>query len=275
MPKYVFKSLAKFNHKLLKKTQHAPYKWQVPLYGKRVQVVHPTLPAPALSKKETKIVQSKVGTFIYYGRAVEPTLLVVLNEIYSDQAKPTQSTVKDLTRLLDFLATYPNVIIRYVAGTMQLKVESDASYLSVKDSRSRYAGHFYLQPLPNRYNSTAQNGPIHKECAVLKNVVCLTAEADCGGDFHNSQKVVVIKRALEALGHCQQATDVKTDNSTMRSKRSKTWDMRWKWLREKLQQRHFKIIWSKGTRNKADYFSKHYVPSHHRRVRSDYILQGY
>ena len=111
MPKYVAKSLAKFNHKLPKKTQHAPYKWQVPLYGQKVQIVQPTLPTPTLSKKETKTVQSKVGTFLYYGRAVEPTILVALNEIGSEQAKPTQSTVKDLTRLLDFLATYPNAII--------------------------------------------------------------------------------------------------------------------------------------------------------------------
>ena len=154
---------------------------------------------------------------------------------------------------------------------MQLKVESDASYLSVKDSRSRYTGHFYLQPLPNRYNNTAKNGPIQTECAVLKNVVCSAAEAECGGVFHNCKKAVIIKRVLEALGHRQQPTDVKTDNSTaaafthstMRSKRSKTWDMRWNWLREKLQQRHFNITWCKGTTNKADYFSKHQAPSHH------------
>ena len=165
---------------------------------------------------------------------------------------------------------------------MQLKVESDASYLSVKDSGSRYAGNFYLQPLPTRYNSTAQYGPIHTECAVLKNVVCSVAEAVCGGVFHNCQKAVIIKRAEEALGYHQQATNVKTDNSTaaafmhstMHSKRSKMWDMRWNWLWEKLQQQQFKITWSKGISNKADYFSKHHAPSHHQTARSDYILQG-
>ena len=283
MPKYISKALTKFNHKPPKRPQHAPYKWSVPLYGRKVQMVHPDNPQPLLSKKEIRGIQSKVGTFLYYGRAVEPTILVALNDISGEQAKPTPSTKKDLAMLMDFLATYPNATIRYVAGTMQLKVESDASYLSVKNSRSRYAGHFYLESSPNRYNHTPQNGPIHTECAILKNVVCSAAEAECGGVFHNCHKALVIRRALQALGHLQTPTEVVTDNSTaasfvhstMRSKRSKTWDMRWNWLRDKLQQATFRIKWEKGSSNKADYFSKHHPPSHHRQVRSDYILPGH
>ena len=240
-------------------------------------------PEPVLDKKATKNVQSKVGTFLFYGRAVEPAILVALNDISSEQAAPTSTTLKDLSRLCDFLATHPNAVIRYVAKTMQLKVESDASYLSVGKSRSQYAGHFYLEPARNTFNQTAQNGPIHTEYAVLKNIVCSAAEVECGGVFHNCQKAIVIHRALEALNHPQKPTEVKTDNSTaaafvhstMRSKKSKTWDMRWNWLRQKMQQRQFNIIWDKGTRNKADYFSKHHSPMHHRSVCSDYILRGH
>ena len=69
----------------------------------------------------------------------------------------------------------------------------------------------------------------------LKNVVCSAAEAECAGIFHNCQKAIGIRRILEALGHKQTPTSVKTDNSTansfvhatMRLKKSKTWDMRW------------------------------------------------
>ena len=121
------------------------------------------------------------------------------------------------------------------------------------------------------------------ECVTLKNVVCSAAEAECGGLFHNCQKAIEIRRILTALGHPQQKTEVKTDNSTansfvhatMRLKRSKTWDMRWNWLREKAQQNIFKILWERGTKNKADYFTKHHNPSHHRLSRSDYILAGH
>ena len=59
-----------------------------------------------------------------------------------DQARPTETTQKDIIKLFNYLATNPNATIRYVAGTMQLKVESDASYLVVKNAKSRIAGYF-------------------------------------------------------------------------------------------------------------------------------------
>ena len=54
---------------------------------------------------------------------------------------------------------------------------------------------------------------------------------------------------LEALGHQQQKINVKTDNSTamaycngtLKEKRSKTWDMRYYWLQDKIQDNIFKI----------------------------------
>ena len=82
---------------------------------------------------------------------------------------------------------------------MQLKVELDASYLVVKGAKSRIAGHFYLKPKYNCFNTTTQNEPIHTECATLKNVVCSAAEAECGGLFTNCQKALEIKRAHGAL----------------------------------------------------------------------------
>ena len=96
---------------------------------------------------------------------------------------------------------HSNATTRYVAGLMQLKVESDASYLVVKGVKSQIAGHFYLEPHNNYFNTTMQNGPIHTECATLKNVACSAAEPECGGLFTNCQKALEIKRALEALGH--------------------------------------------------------------------------
>ena len=85
------------------------------------------------------------------------------------------------------------------------------------------------------------DAPILTECITLKNVVCSAAEAECAGLFHNCQKAVEIRRILQALGHKQTPTLVKTDNSTansfvhttMKLKKSKTWDMRWNCLREK------------------------------------------
>ena len=227
--------------------------------------------------------QSKVGTFLYYGRAVEPTILVALNEIGMDQSKPTQNTVDQLDMLMDYLATYPNAVLRFYAGTMQLKAESDASYLVVRGAKSRVAGHFALDASMGTIIKSTNNAPILTECSVLKNVVCSAAEAECGGLFHNAQKAVEIRRILQGLGHAQLPTEIKTDNSTansfvhatMRFKRSKTWDMRWNWLKEKTKNKLFKILWEKGKNNKADLFTKLHSPAHMKEKRSVYILEGF
>ena len=88
---------------------------------------------------------------------------------------------------------------------------------------------------------------------------------------------------LEALGHPQDTIRIKTDNSTaeafsnstLKEKRSKSWDMWWWWIQDKVKLLEFKVEWEKGTHNYADYQTKHFPPSHHTQVRPTYILAGY
>ncbi len=66
------------------------------------------------------------------------------------------------------------------------------------------------------------------------------AEAECAGVFHNSQEAIILRNILEALGHPQPPTRIKTNNSTannfvqnnIHQHRSKTWDMHWNWLHD-------------------------------------------
>eukprot|EP00957_Ditylum_brightwellii_P118367 9027262-Ditylum_brightwellii.AAC.1 len=120
---------------------------------------------------------------------------------------------------MDFMHTYPDAKLRYFASTMQLRVDSDAACLVMSCAKSRYAGHFYLKSSPNtlNYNQTPNNAPIHTKCKALKNVVCLAAEAECGGLFHNGQKAIMIRGLLQQMGHPQNPTKMKTDNSTANS----------------------------------------------------------
>jgi hypothetical protein len=114
----------------------------------------------------------------------------------------------------------------------------------------------------------------------LKHVVASAAEAETGGLFYNAQQAVIIRQILKALGHPQPPTPIKTDNSTaynfvhstMKQKRSKSWDMRYNWLRCREAQNQVKIYWEPGTDNNADYFTKHHPPKHHRTLRSKYIV---
>ena len=70
--------------------------------------------------------------------------------------------------------------------------------------------------------------------------MCSAAEEECGGIFHNAQTATGIPRTLEAIGHPQWPTCLKTDNKTansfvhasMQIKHSKTWGMHYHWLRK-------------------------------------------
>ena len=60
----------------------------------------------------TKFIQTVVGIFIYYARALDPTMLCALNVISRVQARPTKDTMAKAKWFLDYAATYPNAIIR-------------------------------------------------------------------------------------------------------------------------------------------------------------------
>ena len=138
-----------------------------------------------------------------------------------------------------------------------------------------------LGPLSN--TNTVINAPIHVECQILKHVVSSAAEAETAGLFHNCKTALQIKNMLEALGHKQSPIPVKTDNSTaaafsnstLKERRSKSWDMRLHWLKDRVLQHQFIIQWEEGRKNWADYHTKHFPPSYHQRIRPRYILKGY
>eukprot|EP00957_Ditylum_brightwellii_P180422 13743964-Ditylum_brightwellii.AAC.1 len=71
---------------------------------------------------------------------------------------------------MDYLATYPNAVLRFFAGNMQLHVNSDTAYLVVNGTKSHIAGYFYCASNPHalNYNKTQHNAPILIEYRTLK-----------------------------------------------------------------------------------------------------------
>jgi hypothetical protein len=281
MPAYVPKALVKFGHKPPKIPQHAPHQWTQPAYGQKVQYAT-TDESPLLDKKGTRRVQSVSGTFLYYGRAVDPLILPALNEISNKQAQPTDATNKACDHLLDYLATHPNAVIRFYASDMILHVVSDAAYLVLPNARSRCAGLYYLGNNSTTDPPTsAFNGPVHVLCKTIRGVPASAAEAETGALFLNGQEAIPIRTALAEMGHPQPSTGtpLETDNSTahnilkaqVRMKRSKAFDMRYHWLKDRVAQRHFNLYWAPGRFNLADYFTKHFPPSHHQLMRYYYL----
>ena len=282
MPGYIEKTLLRFGHKSPTRPQHSPHQWDRPIYGAPIQFTKPDSTAPLLLPPEITRVQQIVGTLLYYARAIDNTMLVALNSIASEQSTATTDTAAACSQLLDYAATYPSTTIRYHASGMRLHVESDASYLSIKNSRSCAGGHFTLSDdgPPNMSPSKpTPNGVLHAECKTLRNVMASAAEAELGALFHNGQVAEPIRTCLAELGHPQPCTPLKTDNSTaagivnssIRQKKSKAMDMRFHWIKDRVSQKHFLVYWGSGSTIKGDYYTKHFPASHHRTVRPQYV----
>ena len=284
MPGYIRAACQRFKHPQPKRPQFSPHPWQPPKYGQHIQYAdHPT--SPALDKTDTTYVQSVNGTLIYYGRAVDPTILPAVNEISTQQSAPTQHTKNLCHHLLDYLATYPNATIRFHASDMIAVCETDAAYLVLPKARSRIAGHYYFTNRQDDYSkgTITSNGPFHTECKALRRVVSSAAEAETGGAFENSLNLVSIRRICEQVfNHPQprKGSPLITDNSTstgiltrlIKPRRSKSWDMRHHWLEDRIQDNTIQLIWRPGKLNRADYFTKHHAPSHHRKMRTEYLV---
>jgi uncharacterized coiled-coil protein SlyX len=68
---------------------------------------------------------------LYYARALDPTVLMPLNDIVTEQTKVIEKAQAATNQLLDYLATHPDATIRYHASDTILYIASNASYLSV------------------------------------------------------------------------------------------------------------------------------------------------
>ena len=105
------------------------------------------------------------------------------------------------------------------------------------------------------------------------------AEAELGALFLNYQEAVPICITLEEMGNSQPPTPVQVDNSTalgiatgtIKQRKSKAMDMRFYWIRYRKNQKQFNIYWKPGSTNRGDYFTKHFPPAHHSKVRSIYL----
>jgi len=278
MPGYINKLLHKMQHPLPTQPVHSPYKWSPPQYGSTIQTpVQDPQGVPVTAEQKRKI-QSIIGSLLYYARAVDPTLLPAINTIAMQQSIATEETMQAAHKLLDFVATYPNAAIIYNSSDMILHVHSDASFLSAPKARSRTAGYFHLTKR-NHEEQPFFNAPIHVDSKVLRHVMSSAAEAELGALFHNCKIAEVIRTTLKEMGHQQPPTTVVTDNSTacgiannnMKLKQSKTMDLRFFWVKDRVLQNHFRILWQRGNLNRADYFTKHHSAAHHKRTRPFYI----
>jgi hypothetical protein len=216
-----------------------------------------------------------VGTLLYNARAVDPTLLVPLSAMASQLSTATATAIKAVSHLLYYCSTHPESTIRYFASDMQLKIHSDASYLSEPKVKSRIGGYFYLGGKFDSRMKPLSNGPLLCHATVLKHVVSSVAEAEFGTIFLNAKEGTVTRNTLSEMGHKQDATDLTNDittsdgiiNNTVQQKRSKAMDMQFYWVKDRVEQKQFNFGWAPGDTNLGYYFTKHHSPAHHKCMR--------
>jgi hypothetical protein len=127
---------------------------------------------------------------------------------------------------------------------MQLDIHSDASYLYEPKAKSRICEYFYLGKKVNSPKQPLYNGPLLCHTTVLKHVVSSVAEAEFGALFVNAKEGTVTRTTLAEMGHNQDITELKTDNTTadgiinntVQQKLSKAIDMRFYWVKDRVEQ---------------------------------------
>jgi hypothetical protein len=234
----------------------------------------PTTPPP-LNKEATKYIQAVAGTLLYYGRAVDNTILLALSAIATEQAQPTERTKEILTQLLDYCATQEEAIITYSASKMILAIYSDAGYCNEKKLCSRAGGHFFLSKDDEFHPN---NEAILTVATITKGVMSSAAEAELRALYLNAKEAVYIRQILTKMGHPQPKSPFQTDNlkagravnNRIQPKRTKAMDMRFHWLQDREAQDQLRIYWRSGKINLADYFTKHHSPAHHISVRTQF-----
>ena len=197
MPKYIAALRIRYKNDNPKKPQDSPYKPLPREYGSKMQKSLPADETPKVDKEKIKAVQRVIGGVLYYGRAVDITVLPALSSIASEQAQATKNTEKKVERLLDYLATHSTASIRYYASDMILNIQSDASYLSETRARSRVAGNFFLGSIPKKGKPIELNGAIHILCGILKLVVASATEAELGPLFLNCKEGKIQRLILQ------------------------------------------------------------------------------
>jgi hypothetical protein len=282
MPGYVEKALQRFQVDAPKRPQHSPHKHIEVQYGAKQQYVPEEDISPNLDKKQTTRLQQIIGTFLFYARAVDCTMLKALGSLAQAQTRGTTATMEAATQLLNYAATHPDAEVTFKKSDMVLHIHSDASYLSEAKARSTVGGYYFLNGKddPTGKVEPELNGNIHVECRILRVVVASAAEAETAALFHNGQEGAALRNILEEMGFKQESpTPIQADNTvstgivndTVKAKRTKAMDMRFYWIKDRVKQGQFRIYWKPGEGNLGDYFTKHHSPTHHQQMRYTYL----
>ena len=86
-----------------KRAQNCPYAPPPVRYGKDSNLTCHEPESPLATEKEKRYIQKVLGSFLYYARAIDMTILHALSAIASEQQTPTKRTLARVHQLLEWL----------------------------------------------------------------------------------------------------------------------------------------------------------------------------
>ena len=113
------------------------------MFGAQIQYAKPEYASPLLNKEDSLFVHQVTGAFLYYIRAVDPTVIVALSAIASSELAPTEEIMKKVKYFLEYAASHLDTILPYNKSDTKLSVHINASYLREPKARRRAGGHFF------------------------------------------------------------------------------------------------------------------------------------
>ena len=130
MNEYIQGILDCYHHAPPKKPHLYPHKHTDICYGSTFQYAAEADSSPPLDTLGIKRVQGIVGALLYYARYVGNKLIIALNTIGSQKASTIELTLSSVTKLINYVSTYPNYGITHHTSSMVLSGHSDASLLN-------------------------------------------------------------------------------------------------------------------------------------------------
>jgi hypothetical protein len=269
MPGYIETLLIKFKHPHPTKKWLSPYKCLPISYGAKAQLTPEADTSERLDKHHKRCIQEIVGSLLYYARAVDNKFLVALSAIASHQAYASVATEQAVHLLLDYVATYPADGIVYRSRDMILCAHADARFLNETNSCSRAGAHIFLSEndLFPRFN-----GAVLSIAQIIKFVMASAAESELAALFVMAREMIPHCQTLIAVGWPQPKSLIQKDISTtvgvinkmIVPRRAKMMDMHLGWLRCRGSQDQFHSYWDAGSKNWADYHTKHHPNTYHK-----------
>ena len=261
-PSYI-PSLLKRIRPLGVKLASTPSIYTPPSYGRtgpqKATAPPPSPPASAAQAKELQVI---VGSVLCYAIACDYSMLPAVCALSCQQSAPTLATMAAAERLLGYAAKFPRAYLVYYPSDMKLFIHSDASYLSRPNAKSVAGGVHYL--VSNNPSLPIRNSPIHCFSSLIPVVVAAVSEAEFAAVFANGQVGSDERTILSSIGYPQSPTDIYTDNecavglsnSSVTPKMSKSIDMRFNWIRDRVRQLLFNVRFVSGSLNRADFMTK-------------------